>query len=45
VGNVEYVRGTYDTKAGLSLEFNAEIPATGYTTPYQRFTAGARAAF
>jgi hypothetical protein len=45
VGNVEYVRGTYDNKAGLSLEFNAEIPATGYTTPYQRFTAGARAAF
>jgi len=45
VGNVEYVRGTYETKAGLSVEFNAEIPATGYTTPYQRFTAGALAAF
>jgi hypothetical protein len=41
VGSVEYVRGTYDTKAGLSVEFNAEIPATGYVTPYQRFTAGA----
>jgi hypothetical protein len=41
VGSVEYVRGTYDTKAGLSMEFNAEIPATGYVTPYQRFTAGA----
>jgi hypothetical protein len=41
VGSVEYVRGTYETKAGLSLEFNAEIPATGYVTPYQRFTAGA----
>jgi hypothetical protein len=41
VGSVEYVRGTYETKAGLSCEFNAEIPATGYVTPYQRFTAGA----
>ncbi len=41
VGSVEYVRGTYETKAGLSLEFNAEIPATGYVTPYQRFTTGA----
>jgi hypothetical protein len=43
VGNVEYVRGTYDTKAGLSLEFNAEIPSNeaGYSTPYKRFTAGA----
>jgi hypothetical protein len=45
VGSVEYVRGTYETKAGLSIEFNAEIPASGYTTPYQRFTAGALAAF
>ena len=45
VGNLEYVRGNYETKAGLSVEFNAEIPATGYTTPYQRFTAGALAAF
>ena len=45
VGSVEYTRGTYETKAGLSVEFNAEIPATGYTTPYQRFTAGALAAF
>lgn len=45
VGNVEYVRGTYEAKAGLSVEFNAEIPATGYTTPYQRFTAGSLAAF
>jgi hypothetical protein len=40
VGSVEYQRGTYETKAGLSFEFNAEIPATGYVTPYQRFTAG-----
>jgi len=45
VGNVEYVRGNYETKAGLSVEFNAEIPATGYVTPYQRFTAGPLAAF
>jgi hypothetical protein len=41
VGSLEFQRGTYETKAGLSFEFNAEIPATGYTTPYQRFTAGA----
>lgn len=41
VGSVEYVRGTFETKAGLSVEFNAEIPATGYTTPYKRFTSGA----
>lgn len=41
VGTVEYVRGTYETKAGLSCEFNAEIPATGYVTPYKRFVAGA----
>jgi hypothetical protein len=45
VGSVEYTRGTYETKAGLSIEFNAEIPATGYVTPYQRFTAGSLAAF
>jgi hypothetical protein len=43
VGTVEYVRGTFETKAGLSMEFNAEIPATGYTTPYKRFTSGALA--
>jgi hypothetical protein len=40
VGSVEYVRGNFETKAGLSMEFNAEIPATGYTTPYRRYTAG-----
>lgn len=40
VGSVEYVRGSFETKAGLSMEFNAEIPATGYTTPYKRFTCG-----
>lgn len=43
VGSVEYVRGSFETKAGLSMEFNAEIPATGYTTPYRRYTAGALA--
>lgn len=43
VGSMEYARGTFETKAGLSFEFNAEIPATGYTTPYHRFTAGALA--
>jgi hypothetical protein len=45
VGSVAYVRGGLETKAGLPCEFNAEIPATGYVTPYQRFTAGALAAF
>lgn len=40
VGSMEYERGTYESKAGLTFEFNAEIPATGYTTPYRRFTAG-----
>lgn len=43
VGSMEYARSTFETKAGLSFEFNAEIPATGYTTPYHRFTAGALA--
>lgn len=43
VGSMEYVRGTFETKAGLSFQFNAEIPASGYTTPYRRFTAGALA--
>lgn len=43
VGSVEYVRGGFEVKAGLSMEFNAEIPATGYTTPYKRFTSGALA--
>lgn len=41
VGSVEYVRGDFETKAGLSMEFNAEIPASGYVTPYKRFTTGA----
>jgi hypothetical protein len=35
VGSVEYVRGTYDTKAGLSVEFNAEIPANRLRDPVQ----------
>lgn len=43
VGSVEYARGSFETKAGLPMEFNAEIPATGYVTPYKRFTAGALA--
>jgi hypothetical protein len=43
VGSVEFVRGDFETKAGLSMEFNAEIPASGYTTPYKRFVAGALA--
>lgn len=41
VGSVEYVRGTAETKAGLSMEWNAEIPSTGpYVTPYKRYTTG-----
>lgn len=43
VGSMEYARGTFETKAGLPFEFNAEIPATGYTTPYHRFTSNALA--
>lgn len=43
VGSVEYVRATLETKAGLSCEFSAEIPASGYTTPYKRYTCGALA--
>jgi hypothetical protein len=41
VGAVEFVRGDFETKAGLPMEFNAEIPSTGYVTPYKRFTTGA----
>jgi hypothetical protein len=41
VGGVEFVRGDFETKAGLSMDFNAEIPASGYTTPYKRYTTGA----
>lgn len=43
VGSVEFVRGSFETKAGLSMEWNAEIPASGYVTPYKRYTAGALA--
>jgi hypothetical protein len=43
VGSVEFVRGDFETKAGLSMEFNAEIPSSGYTVPYKRFVAGALA--
>lgn len=46
VGSVEVVRGTYETKAGLSLEFNAELPDPAVlTTPYKRWTSGALATF
>jgi hypothetical protein len=41
VGAVEFARGDFETKAGLPMEFNAEIPSTGYVTPYKRFTTGA----
>jgi hypothetical protein len=43
VGSVEYQRGNFETKAGLSMDWNAEIPASGYVTPYKRFTCGALA--
>lgn len=46
VGSVEVVRGTYETKAGLALEFNAELPDPAVlTTPYKRWTSGALATF
>lgn len=46
VGSVEYVRGTYETKAGLSLEFNVELPDPAVlTTPYKRWTTGDLATF
>jgi hypothetical protein len=41
VGSVEFVRGDFETKAGLPMEFSAEIPSSGYTVPYKRFTTGA----
>lgn len=41
VGSVAFTRGGFEVKAGLSMEFNAELPASGYTTPYKRFTTGA----
>lgn len=41
VGSVEYQRGTFATKAGLPMEFNAELPDPAVmTTPYKRWTAG-----
>jgi hypothetical protein len=46
VGSVEYVRGTYETKAGLAIEFNAELPDPAVlTTPYKRWTTGPLATF
>lgn len=41
VGAVEFQRGDFETKAGLPMEFNAEIPVSGYVTPYKRYTTGA----
>lgn len=44
VGNVETARGTMETKAGLPVEFNVELPdAAVLTTPYKRWTAGSLA--
>jgi hypothetical protein len=42
VGSLEVVRGTLETKAGLSFEFSAEQNSV-YTTPYKRWTTGALA--
>ena len=45
VGSVEYTKGTFDTKSGLPVEFNAELPDPAImTTPYKRWTTGALAA-
>jgi hypothetical protein len=42
VGSVEYARAGYDTKAGLPIEFNVELPDPAVlTTPYRRWTTGA----
>jgi hypothetical protein len=41
VGSVEYSRGAYDSKAGLPIEFNVELPDPAVmTTPYRRWTTG-----
>ncbi|MDH6460115.1 hypothetical protein M2302_000266 [Micromonospora sp. A200] len=41
VGSVETARGTFDSKAGLPVEFSAELPDPAVmTTPYKRWTSG-----
>lgn len=42
VGSVEFARGDFETKAGLPMEFNAELPQgiSGFVTPYKRWTTG-----
>ncbi|GAB7039703.1 MULTISPECIES: phage tail tube protein [Catenuloplanes] len=43
-GSVETARGTVETKAGLPVEFAAELPdAAVLATPYKRWTAGSLA--
>ncbi|MEU1761672.1 hypothetical protein [Micromonospora sp. NPDC005652] len=43
-GSVEVERGTYETKAGLPVEFSVELPdPLIMTTPYKRWTAGSLA--
>ena len=46
VGSVEVARGTLDSKAGIPVEFAAELPdPTVMTSPYKRWTTGPLAAF
>lgn len=46
VGSVEIARGTYETKAGIPVEFAVELPdPLVMTTTYKRWVAGALAAF
>ncbi|MEV1321957.1 hypothetical protein AB0J14_38415 [Micromonospora arborensis] len=41
VGSVETARGAFDTKAGLPVEFAAELPDPAVMlTPYKRWTSG-----
>ncbi|MEU7609551.1 hypothetical protein [Micromonospora sp. NPDC049204] len=43
-GSVEVERGTYETKAGLPVEFSVELPDPAIlTTPYKRWTSGSLA--
>lgn len=44
VGSVEVARSTFDAKAGIPVEFAAELPDPAVlTTPYKRWTSGALA--
>ena len=46
VGSVEVARCTYETKAGIPVEFAVELPDPAVmTVPYKRWTSGSLAAF